>query len=127
MLLKIIAIVAGGGLGALLRFTVYNLASKIFVEGFPWGTLLVNLVGCLLIGLLFSIIDPRIHHPAVSLFFITGFLGALTTFSTFALDGVVAAQNGLHVMVIINILANNVGGIIMVLAGMWLGGMLVTS
>lgn len=125
MAVKLLAVIMGGGVGALLRFGVSNYSAKLFGSTFPWGTLLVNMIGCLFIGFLFSVIDPRIHHPAIALFFITGFLGALTTFSTFALDGILAFQNGSTHVLIINLVLNNLGGLLLVLLGMWLGKQII--
>lgn len=83
----------GGALGALVRFLVsIGMASLKWGE-FPWGTLLVNLVGCFLIGLLFVASQremPQLTKMAIGV----GFLGALTTFSTFSLDTLLMWQKG---------------------------------
>lgn len=114
-------VVAGGGIGALSRYGVSLLAVNLFGSRFPWGTLIVNLAGCFLIGVSFALAErgSSIMNPAARLFFVTGFLGGLTTFSTYALETTNAARalNGLTAAS--NFLANNLLGLALVLLGMW--------
>lgn len=119
---KVLLVMAGGSLGALCRYGVGMFAARWWGIHFPWGTLIVNLAGCFLIGLLFSLADrARLLTPDTRLFLITGFLGALTTFSAFALETVNAGRIGLVALPLVNILINNVGGLSLTLLGMWLG------
>ena len=122
-LMKILLVMAGGSLGALSRYGVSLLAVKLFGVKFPWGTLIVNLSGCFLICLAFAWGERGfgIMNPSVRLFFMTGFLGALTTFSTFGLEIVTALQEGRYLVAAANILANNVIGIALVFLGMVVG------
>ncbi len=106
------------------RYGVSLLAVKLFGNNFPWGTLLVNLSGCFLIGLSFSLADRNIMTPSMRLFFATGFLGALTTLSTFALETTNALRGASNMIAGQNFLFNNVGGLVLVFIGMWLGRML---
>ncbi len=116
---KIFLVMIGGGLGALCRYSVALMAAKYVGARFPLGTLLVNLAGCFLIGVAFAIAErTQLLSPSARLFFMTGFLGALTTFSTFALETVTSARVSPFTG-IVSFLANNVGGVILVLAGMW--------
>ena len=111
----------GGSLGALCRYSVALLAAKYIGSRFPWGTLLANLVGCFLIGLAFALADRTDYlSPSARLFFMTGFLGALTTFSTYALETVNSIRSGTNPAAITNFIVNNLGGVILVVAGMWL-------
>jgi CrcB protein len=121
--MKILLVLLGGSIGALSRFGVSFLAAKVLGERFPWGTLIVNLVGCFLIGLAYAWGERGfgIMNPSVRLFFMTGYLGALTTFSTFGLETVTALQAGKYLVVAANILANNVIGIALVFLGMAVG------
>jgi CrcB protein len=121
--MKILFVLLGGSLGALSRYGVSLLAVKLFGVKFPWGTLIVNLSGCFLIGLAFAWGERGfgIMNPSVRLFFMTGYLGALTTFSTFGLEIVTALQEGRYLVAVANILANNVVGIALVFSGMVVG------
>jgi len=85
--MKWLALVAGGGIGASLRYALSIWVDQRFSSSFPWGTLSVNFVGCFLIGLLITALDQRgLTSPALRLFLITGVLGAFTTFSTFSME-----------------------------------------
>lgn len=121
--MKILLVMLGGSVGALSRYAVSLLAVKMFGVKFPWGTLIVNLSGCFLIGLAFAWGERgfTLMNPSVRLFFMTGYLGALTTFSTFGLETVTALQEGRYIVVTANILANNVIGIALVFLGMAAG------
>lgn len=121
---KLLLVMCGGSLGAASRYAVGLLAVKLWGPGFPWGTLTVNLVGCFLIGLLFALADRvRWLSPEMLLFLITGYLGALTTFSSFSLETVNAGRAGLLFQPFVNILINNVGGLALTFFGMWLGSL----
>jgi len=120
---KILLVMLGGSLGALSRYGVSLLAASLFGGRFPWGTLIVNLSGCFLIGLSFSLADRgfSIMSPSARLFFVTGYLGALTTFSTYGLETVNAMQAETHLITLANVLSNNVLGAALVFLGMWIG------
>ena len=85
--MRLLAIALGGGLGAMLRFSVSGLVQQLTEDAFPVGTLAVNVVGCLLIGFLGALFSgPALVRDEVRLFLLTGFLGGFTTFSTFAYE-----------------------------------------
>jgi len=108
----------GGAIGALTRYGVTILSTKTYGTGFPVGTLIVNLVGCLLIGLAFGLGEYKGISPTFRLFFITGFLGALTTFSSYSLETINNASNGSVNLALVNIAVNNIGGLILVKVGL---------
>ncbi len=120
---KILLLVLGGSLGTLSRYGIALLAVRLFGSKFPWGTLIVNLSGCFLIGLAFALAERgmNIMNPAARLFFITGYLGALTTFSSFALETVNAWRAETLLVAAANFLANNIAGAALVFLGLWVG------
>jgi CrcB protein len=83
----LLAIAAGGAVGALGRHYVAGQAMRLLGHGFPWGTLLVNVLGSFAMGLLVELF-ARAFSPGQELraFLTVGLLGAFTTFSTFSLD-----------------------------------------
>lgn len=77
----------GGFIGSALRYSMQRLSTLIFPISFPYGTFIVNLIGALLIGILFAISEQTtILGPQWRIFAITGILGGFTTFSSFTLD-----------------------------------------
>ncbi len=122
-IMKILLVMAGGSIGALSRYAVSLWAAKLFGTRFPWGTLTVNLSGCFLIGLAFAWAERglNIMNPSIRLFFMTGFLGSLTTFSTFGLETVNSMREGTHLVTVANFLSNNVMGAALVFLGMLVG------
>lgn len=117
---KVLLVFVGGGLGAVSRYGTTLLAGRLWGAAFPWGTLIVNLVGCFLIGMAFALVEEgRFGGPSLRLFFMTGFLGGLTTFSTYSLECVTFAQAGVPWTTLANLAVNNAGGLALVLAGMW--------
>ena len=121
---KWLLVMLGGSLGAASRYAVSLLTARLFGPQFPYGTMVVNLAGCFLIGLLFALADrSRLLTPDVRLLLITGFLGALTTFSTVSLETVNAGRAGLTLQSLTNILINNLGGLSLTWLGLRLGGL----
>jgi fluoride exporter len=120
-MVKIFLIMIGGSVGAVCRYSVNLLAAKFWGSAFSWGTLMVNLCGCFLIGLVFGLAErAEWVTPLFRLFFVTGFLGALTTFSSFAVETVNLAIAGHRLPAAANFLINNTGGLVLVLLGLGL-------
>ena len=105
---SLLLVFVGGGLGSALRFAVGRLAQSWLPLGFPWGTLLVNLVGSLAIGALWGWWAERSIGPGAGtqLFLIPGLLGGFTTFSAFSLDAVLLWQKGETVTAAVYVLAS---------------------
>ena len=112
----------GGATGACLRYFISDSMIKLLGKGFPFGTLTVNILGSLMMGILYGLIEKEIIaiSPAKSLIGI-GFLGALTTFSTFSLDTLLLMQQGQWLKMGLNVTLNLVCCIFVA----WLGIQLV--
>ncbi len=125
---KLLMVMIGGSLGALCRYGISLTASKLLLTRFPMGTLLANLGGCFLIGMAFALSErTQILSPSARLFFMTGFLGSLTTFSTYALETIQSIRSGSNSIAVVNFMINNIGGLILVFAGMWLVQVIFTG
>ncbi len=95
---------AGGGLGAMLRFALALWVDERAQVSFPWGTLVVNVVGCFLIGLIATFADEhRLLTSAMRLFVIAGLVGGFTTFSTFGLETWRLVEEGLSGVALLNV------------------------
>lgn len=114
------AVGLGGCLGAIARHLLGGWVQGLASSGsrFPWGTLAVNLLGCLAIGLFAGQIT-RVPE-AWRLFLVTGLLGGLTTFSTFGIDSVQLARGELPLLGLANVAAHLVLGLGAVALGIFL-------
>ncbi|PCJ65009.1 MAG: fluoride efflux transporter CrcB [Bacteroidetes bacterium] len=109
--MNLLWIFLGGGLGAASRWW---LTGMITSDGFPYGTLTVNLVGCLLIGCMSVFL---LEHPKLSLLLIMGFLGGFTTFSSFGLDAFKLLELKNYKTFFTYVMLSNVLGILLVILG----------
>ncbi|SEP11682.1 fluoride efflux transporter CrcB [Trujillonella endophytica] len=111
----------GGALGALARWGVSS-ALPSPAGDWPWATLLVNLSGCLLIGVLLGALLPRFPERTwLRPLLATGVLGGYTTYSAFAVDVVRLADDGAAGLAAGYVLASVAGGVLAAATGLWLG------
>ena len=91
----VIAIGLGGAIGALARYVVSSQITHLIGPGFPWGILVVNVLGCFIMGVIAELSALSWNlTPELRAFLTTGILGGFTTFSAFALDTAVMTQRG---------------------------------
>jgi CrcB protein len=126
MLAKILCVAAGGALGAISRYAVGLWAAARLGQFFPWGTFIVNLSGCALIGLLAVIVGALPDHGYLRPLIVTGFLGALTTFSTFCFESWEKIERGELLLPALNIIGSCLAGLVLVWLGLRLGRLLLT-
>lgn len=119
-MMNLLRVMLGGALGSAARYGVALAAARWLGTRFPWGTLIVNLAGCFLIGLVYGLTDRNTTHAGQRLFFVTGFLGGLTTFSSYSIETMAAAQGSFGAAAA-NLLANNVAGLGLAALGIWVG------
>ena len=108
----------GGFIGTILRFLLSSSIEKSFATSFPIGTILVNLIGCFLIGLLSGYFTQKLGDQTQLFFFITiGVLGGFTTFSAIAMDSQVFIENGEYLKMLTYISVQAILGIALCLIG----------
>ncbi|MDX2442581.1 MAG: fluoride efflux transporter CrcB [Bacteroidales bacterium] len=115
--MKVLLLLAGGAIGTLARYSLSGLAHKIYDGVFPLGTLVVNLAGSLLIGLLWGLLDTGSLSTHTRAFIFIGIFGGFTTFSTYTLESLNLFKDGDIKLAVINILANNILGLLLVFIG----------
>lgn len=113
-----LAIAAGGSVGAVSRYWMSASTYQWLGQGFPYGTLMVNLLGSLAMGFLSVLLVHRFHvSEEIRIGLLAGFLGSFTTFSTFAMDTLQLAGNEAMFKAIIYILFS----VMLCIVGAWAG------
>jgi CrcB protein len=111
-----------GFFGAIARYSLGGWLSARTSGAFPWETLVINVTGCFGLGFLFALLTERfLPHPTLRIALTVGFLGAYTTFSTFAFETMRLAEDGAIVLAATNVLASVGAGLLAVYAGTWAG------
>ncbi len=119
---RILWLAIAGAAGTLARYGAVVAFARYAPSGFPWGVFAVNIAGSLLFGIIWVGSEERgLISPNARLIALTGFMGAFTTFSTFAFDNVQLARGGSWLYMAGNLFVTNAAGVLAVLAGFRLG------
>jgi CrcB protein len=123
VLQQYLAVAIGGSLGAVARHLVASLSGRYLTNAFPLGTFIVNVTGSLLLGWFLTVVHERVPvSDAFRLAVATGFVGAYTTFSTFAYETNLQLRLNLAGGALCNMVGSLVLGLLAVRLGIWLGG-----
>ena len=115
-----LAVAGGGAIGTAARFFLSGVIANAFGQTFPWGTLIINVTGSLVMGLIagyFAFKGGTSQHWR--LFLTTGILGGYTTFSTFSLDSALLIERGSYASAALYIAGSAALSIMAVFAGLW--------
>jgi fluoride exporter len=125
-MLDFLLVAFGGALGTAARFGLSGLVARLFGETFPWGTILVNITGCFVIGFFFTATGTEgrwLVSPAVRQFVMIGILGGYTTFSSFSLQTLTLAEDGQWLKAGANVLLS----VVLCLTAVWVGHLLAAD
>lgn len=118
---NIISIIIGGAIGSLSRFFLTGFVHRFFHRDFAYGTIVVNMIGCFLIGLIAGLADKFNIPRSVEVLLVIGFCGAFTTFSTFMLETSEMMRNGQNLYAFLNIAISIILGFALLRLGVWIG------
>jgi fluoride exporter len=124
--LIVLAVALGSALGGVARYGLSGLVARSFGETFPWGTLIVNVLGSFLIGFVATLTGPDgrvLVSPVTRQFWMPGIFGGFTTFSSFSLQTLSLAQDGEWTRVLANVTLS----VALCLLGVWLGASLAAA
>ncbi len=123
--MSLVLIAVGGAVGATTRYLVDSWVSQLGTGAFPWGTLVVNITGSFLLGLLFALATERGVLPAdIRGPVMVGFIGAYTTFSTLVLESWRLVEDGSTALALANLGGSVLLGVVAVVAGLTIGRVL---
>jgi fluoride exporter len=111
---------AGSFIGGICRYLLSTLIHSKTPSGFPYGTLVVNLAGCLLIGILYGVFEKTDISTGWRLFMVTGLLGGFTTFSAFSIETFSLLKSGHAALAVLYILLSVAGGVGLSFIGAWI-------
>lgn len=116
-----IYIFIGGGTGSVLRYLLTLAIHRQTESSFPWGTFAVNLLGCMLIGICYTLASRLHATDECRLLLTVGLCGGFTTFSTFSNESLHLLKSGLYLTFFTYIVGSVVLGILAVMLGIWMG------
>lgn len=118
MLKSFLIVGLGGGAGSMLRFGIQKIFNGQNAGEFPTGTLLVNISGCFLIGILAGLVSRSLTwNEEMKLLLMAGFCGGFTTFSAFTLEGIGLLKESKTSLFVIYVMASVIGGLLATLIG----------
>ena len=117
---QLLTVFLGGGLGSLGRYSLALLITRKVESIFPWGTFTVNLLGCLLIGILAELLNKYSPNPFFTLLLITGFCGGFTTFSSFSLENNLLVKDSEYLISVVYTLMSILWGFSLTFIGIYL-------
>jgi len=124
---RLIFLFAAGGLGTLARYAIATWVHRTTDSGFPWGILAANAIGSFAFGLLYSLAEEHnLLSGELRIAILVGFLGAFTTFSTFAFDTGQLIRDERYIWAAGNMVLNNAIGLALVFIGVWVGRLQTT-
>lgn len=122
---KFLNLIIGGAVGTVARYVLAGAVYRLVGTGFPYGTLIVNVSGCFILGILATLADKKfILGPDARVLLMIGFCGAFTTFSTLIFESDNLLRNGQAIRAFSNILVSVILGFILFRVGSLLGEML---
>lgn len=123
---NVILIAAAGAAGTLSRYGLSALVHSIMGHDFPWGTFIVNILGCFLFGFIWSLEE---HHlalgPQTRVIILTGFMGAFTTFSTFIFENNQLLSTSQWIQLAANLMLQILIGLVALAGGIYIARMVL--
>jgi CrcB protein len=118
MIKNLLIVGLGGGAGSMLRYGIQKILNPHTAAVFPTGTLLINISGCFLIGILWSVFSRSVSiNEEMKLLLMAGFCGGFTTFSAFTLEGIGLLKDNKTILFVIYLTASVVGGLLATMIG----------
>jgi len=119
---KLFFLALAGGVGTLARYGLAGFIQKIHSKNFPVGTMVVNILGCLVVGILWTLFETKWEvSPETKLLVLVGFMGAFTTFSAFILETSHLVRSTAWMYAAINLILQNTLGLIALFGGITIG------
>ncbi len=119
---KLVLLAAAGALGTLARYGLGGIAQRAFGSNFAWGTLAVNLTGCLFFGLVWALSENRLNITSqMRVVIFIGFFGAFTTFSSFVFETAEMLDDSQWLWAAGNFVIHNIAGLLCLILGLAIG------